>query len=444
MKHKSIFLSILLSVLATGLRAQSTNEYNSEIFSAYSRYGLGTLMPKTSGMNNGMGGAGIALPSTRFLNTLNPASYATIDSLTFLFDIGMSLDRNVASINGKTNGRNNARVTHAVAAFRLVRRLGLSIGYRPYSCIGYDYSISQHVGWNENTKQEIRSDNIYHGTGGMHQVYLGLGYSPFRGFSLGFNVGYMWGEYDHAVTQTFVENGATASGYMPLLTIYDADLSTYSLDFGAQYSIPLDKKNTLSVGATFGLGHKMNSSAEFYRFTSGADTINITCPKAFSLPMTIGGGLAFSHAGKLHVAFDVDYQRWSKCDLPTLQSNASGMAYVPTKDNYKDRFAFRIGGEYCPNPLNRHYVQRIRYRVGAYYQTPYIRVNGINGPKEYGVNAGLVLPITNGINNRSSVNVGFNWSHVEPSSPGMVRENQYSITLGLTFNEQWFLKWKIK
>ena len=38
-----------------------------------------------------MGGVGYAMNSGRQINVMNPASYAAIDTLTFLFDMGIDL-----------------------------------------------------------------------------------------------------------------------------------------------------------------------------------------------------------------------------------------------------------------------------------------------------------------------------------------------------------------
>ena len=55
-------------------------------------YGLGSLDDCTLGINSGMGGVGYAINNKMQVNPKNPASYAAMDSLTFLFDVGMSVE----------------------------------------------------------------------------------------------------------------------------------------------------------------------------------------------------------------------------------------------------------------------------------------------------------------------------------------------------------------
>ena len=58
-----------------------------------------------------------------------------------------------------------------------------------------------------------------------------------------------------------------------------------------------------------------------------------------------------------------------------------------------------------------------------------------------GVGAGL--PITNKINNRSVVNVGVQWMRRASAASGMITEDYLLLNLGVTFNERWFVKYKI-
>ena len=76
------------------------------------------------------------------------------------------------------------------------------------------------------------------------------------------------------------------------------------------------------------------------------------------------------------------------------------------------------------------------------YNTPYIKVNGQDGPKEYSVSAGFGLPIVNSWNNRSMLNISAQW--VRASAKDLITENTFRINIGLTFNERWFMKWKVE
>jgi hypothetical protein len=77
------------------------------------------------------------------------------------------------------------------------------------------------------------------------------------------------------------------------------------------------------------------------------------------------------------------------------------------------------------------------------FSTPYLKVNNHNGPYELRMGVGAGLPITNKINNRSVVNVGVQWMRRASAASGMITEDYLLLNLGVTFNERWFVKYKI-
>ena len=101
-----------------------------------------------------------------------------------------------------------------------------------------------------------------------------------------------------------------------------------------------------------------------------------------------------------------------------------------------------MGGEYVPQENSRNFFKRIHYRAGFSYATPYIKVNGQEGPKEMSVSAGFGIPIINGYNSRSILNVSA--QYVRTAAPSLIRENTFRINVGITFNERWFAKWKVE
>ena len=115
----SILLLTLLPLTATA-QSNGTN-------SSYSRYGLGLLCDQSQGYNRSMGGVGQALRSGNRLNKLNPASYSAIDSLSFLFDVGMSLQRTrmAAATRRPTTPPSTMSLRAGVCAATLACRLAL-------------------------------------------------------------------------------------------------------------------------------------------------------------------------------------------------------------------------------------------------------------------------------------------------------------------------------
>jgi hypothetical protein len=108
----------------------------------------------------------------------------------------------------------------------------------------------------------------------------------------------------------------------------------------------------------------------------------------------------------------------------------------------KDAYKVTVGTEWTPRYNSRRLIDRVKYRIGASYATPYYKIGAIDGPKQYSVSAGFGIPIQNQINARSYVNISAQW--VNQSLDGLVKENTFRINLGITFNERWFAKWKVE
>lgn len=103
-----------------------------------------------------------------------------------------------------------------------------------------------------------------------------------------------------------------------------------------------------------------------------------------------------------------------------------------------------VGLEYVPNAEGVQWRKRIRYRAGFSYATPYFKVGGQDGPRDYTASFGVALPIMNMHNNRSVLNVSAQYERVQPKVSGMISENYFRLSIGLTFNERWFMKWKVE
>ena len=81
---KTIIAVILFSSAMTSMAQSGTN-------SPYSQYGLGELAEPASSFNRGMNGLSYGLREHNQVNYMNPASYSAVDSLSFIFDAGVSI-----------------------------------------------------------------------------------------------------------------------------------------------------------------------------------------------------------------------------------------------------------------------------------------------------------------------------------------------------------------
>ena len=123
---------ILLIALSIGAVAWAQNGTSSP----YSRFGYGILGDNAIGAQRAMGGVGYALHSNRQINMMNPASYTSMDSLTFLFDIGLTYQAVTTHEGQLSETSQSGSLDYIVMQFPLGRHMAGSIGLLPYSNVG--------------------------------------------------------------------------------------------------------------------------------------------------------------------------------------------------------------------------------------------------------------------------------------------------------------------
>lgn len=428
---KVLGAGILASVCITPAVAQSGTN------SPYSQYGLGLLNEQSSGFNRGMNGLGLAFREHNQVNYINPASYSALDSLTFIFDAGLSGQITNFNENGHKINANNADFEYAVAAFRAFKHVGVSFGIVPFTNVGYNYAITDYL----NDDRDVAYTNTYSGSGGIHQVYFGAGWEFLKGLSVGANISYLWGDIDRSVINSYSDGSInTLSKY------YTASVKSYKLDVGLQYQLALDKKNALAIGLTYGLGHKLGTDPKCNiistnTMTAVADTASFTVNNGLEIPTSFGAGVMWNHANKFKLGADFSYQQWGSLQYPVYRVVNDEPRYELTDDYYKDRYKVTVGGEFCNDEMSRRFFDRIRFRAGVSYATSYYKINGFDGPDEISASIGFGIPIVNAYNNRSVLNISGQWVH--SAANGLLTENTFRINIGITFNERWFMKWKV-
>ncbi|MBO4673725.1 MAG: hypothetical protein J5616_05195 [Bacteroidaceae bacterium] len=448
--------AIIATTFVTALHAQNG------INSPYSRYGFGIQSERAMGFNKGMGGVAQGFRNGQQINIANPASYSAVDSVTALFDIGISLQNSNHKMGNLQQNIRNTSFDYFAFQFRAFRHVGMTIGLMPITNIKYEFaSTSENLEGTEN----ITSSYSFNGDGGLREVIFGTGWNPFKPISIGFNVSYIWGDYTHNMQMAFSENSAFG-----LKRTYSADISTYNVQAGLQFIQPINKKDKIVLGGTYTLGHNMGNEA--YRTTesvasdaTGTQTSD-TVKNAFHWPTSIAAGITYYHSNTLRIGADFELQRWSGARFPNQQTGLSGSSlsdtYTSTTGQLNDRFKIASGLDWTPNPLSSHYFSKCTYKVGGYYSQSYAKadVTGVvtQKPYEVGVSAGISLPIANAHvtsldmrkRNIPRINMSVQWVHTNipylnasTMQPGKLIENYFKFCLGISFSERWFYKSKL-
>ena len=180
-----------------------------------------------------------------------------------------------------------------------------------------------------------------------------------------------------------------------------------------------------------------------------------TLKNAFQLPHTFNVGATYYKGKKLQVGADFEFQQWSKCKFPV--QDAAGM-YTSAKNQLNDKIRISVGCAYTPSTSTR-LADHVQYKFGAYYSKSYANtdqsVMKTDKPYEYGLSAGVSIPISNRnvYYNSPKLNLSVQWAHTNipyvsatTATPtiGKLTENYLRFSIGLTFSERWFYKYKME
>lgn len=423
-------IKYLLGAIAVWL---GTTTALADVSTPYSMFGYGILGDRATSTQNQMGGIGYAMRSGRQINVMNPASYASIDSLTFLFDMGADLTF-LWSKDGEVKENSiGGGLDYVTMQFPIGKHFGASIGMLPYSGVGYAFG--------SNIEHGARSNQ---GSGGINMAYLGFA-GAFYGVGIGFNVSYNFGTIINDQFLYPEHSGETLFEHVMRIRDWDVNI-------GLQYTLPLSRFDALTLGATYSPKKSLHGNSwvttQETQQESLPDTVgSLKLSGNYYTPNSIGVGVNFTHEKESRIMAEADftYQMWSQAAYPSItrfkDKDITGYRndVVFEGMNFYNRMKIAAGAEYVPK-VRGTYMQRVAYRVGGYFCNDYLNIQG-NRVREYGVSCGLGLHTPQ---DKTVINVGFEWKHRTTSPTVFISENYFNITIGLNFNELWFWQRKIK
>lgn len=386
----------------------------------YSVFGIGEINSKGFVRNLGMGRSGIALSSGRYLNNLNPASYCSIDSISFFFDFGLSADFvKYETASDPLQHGTDVNLRNIAMGFRISHNWSASIGIAPYSTVGYKIVTEEEIEGTANEKYQA----VITGNGGLNQFYWNNSYLLFNRLSLGVNFTYLFGNVESTETISYYKFNSD------IISKQTSYLNKVYADFGIQYFFPVKENLQVTLGGVFGNSHKLNFNEKITIAGSDGDLTEdeITRNGTFDFPMYIGGGIALVFKNRITFSADYLFYDWSQ----TTSENP--------EFNYKSNNTFKVGVEYIPGRYNQlGYFGSISYRAGYYYEESYLEIDK-HTIADNGITLGLGFPF---LQNKTSINIAYNVGVNGTLNNGLIKENYNSIMVSLTLHDWWFLKRK--
>lgn len=407
MRKRFVYIvSLCLMVLAVpSLSAQNGTS------SPFSRYAYGELNDNVPNTYRAMGGVGTGMRNNKVINSAQPASYTACDSLTFMFDLSASVMWSRYSDATGMRNKANGNLDYLTMQFPLWRRyIAFSAGVLPYTAVGYDVTMSDSIG------SGYHFTKSYVGTGGISEVYGGLSFNICDWFALGANVYYMFGKVDNTRSLAFSESALTGTTQKAVFSV-----SSVRFRYGAQFFHTFGD-HSFALGGIFEAKQKLHSTYTAYE-TTLLDTVSASSD-GYEVPMVYGGGVSYTWANRLTLAFD--YQR--QC--------MSGALYEGQKGALCDRDRYSLGMEYRHDPTGRRYVDRMEWRCGLNVANSYV-LN--NSAMDYTASIGVGFPLRT---SATVFNATLEYGHRGGQAMGLT-ENSLRLVFNASISENWFFKRKL-
>lgn len=438
------FVFFFVSACATLLAQQSDN-------SPFSRFGIGEMTDGNFMHSRLMGGLGASYLDGYHINTVNPASLATLNSTAF--DVGVFGKYTQLGDSRNTSSFWSGNLDYISLAFPLRNpineiydgvkknyKFAMAVTLKPHSNVSYNVALADSSGVSGPFTRN------YVGTGGSYKLMWSTA-ARWKNLSAGVNLGVLLGKLRYDNNVIFPSSGFAYSDYYSS----NYNMRGFLWSAGILYSDILNKKeiekNRITPAKRISAGFYLNNATSFttnyninhrleQRLPGGlvnVDTVRIVQDVSGrgQLPMEWGTGVTYYAGEKYAWGINVSSSLWS-----TYYNEASG----EVKGSLRNSFRYSAGGYFRPDYKSYDsFFERLYYRYGMYYEEDARTVN--NEPlSAIGVTFGLGMPF---VYQRkiSHINTG-----LVAGKRGLqtdVSEYFVKIMFGVTFNDdEWFLKRK--
>lgn len=401
--------------------------------SPYSKYGLGNLYNLHNDQARSMGGISYALRNTQYINFNNPASYASIDSSSFLFEVGGAGQFLTLSTNAMEETASAFSVSHMLFGFPVTRWWRSSFGMLPYS--GMDYNITDA----DSSQLYGFVDYYFTGNGGINRVFVGNAIKIADFLSVGFNFNYLYGSYNNVQTAVF----ADTNYFLNLEVTNKTSVRDFYFDYGLQLHHTFKSGLTVNAGAVYNNPQSLTANREylarnfFYissNVTEYEDTVKQVLNEDGSLlmPRSYGFGVTLSNGNRWLIGADYDWRNWGAF---TSFDETVGL---------NDSYNVAVGAQYSPsNYGSMSYWQKLDYRIGARYTNSYLSLRD-KKIDDFGITFGLGLPIRSIAlrGSKAKFNIGAEIGSRGSLQNDLIQENYFNFFFSVSIYEWWFLQRK--
>ncbi len=398
-------------------------------YSPYSYYGLGDRVYHNSLRNRALGSIGIANSSPINVIMDNPASYVDLKQTTFEFSAyykfsnfitdSLKIHRSHLAFDGLTLG------------FPSNKKFTLVLGLNPYTKSGYKVKQISDITYEEDT---IKLLTVRSGDGGINQVVLGLGFPIFHNkLNIGANANFYFGSISRFKETVFLGNN-----FIGTMVRNRVNYRSIGFHFGIMYSDTINKSK-FRVGAVYQPNFVFQSASDkiIYDIIPNSafpsivefrpyDTLT-TESSHLKLPSILSFGIGMDNFNKF--AWGLDFHYYDGSQIRTSEPNTV----------FQKSYKINIGLEWVPKFSEESYWKKIAYRFGGYYHQSELKLfeKSIN---QMAITFGMGFPFRKTF---SRLNLFAEVGQRGLVTQNLVKEFYFSLGLGVTFNETWFIKRKL-
>ena len=435
-KTTRLFLLVAITAGCFSASAQISDQdgpKSTKVNSPYSRFGIGNLNPGLNALTQGLGGAATAYTDIFSVNTFNPASYSMMKATSL--DFGLQATSNSVLMNNNRTSSSTVTFSYLTMGVPVGKHAGLAFGIKPISTMYF------------NSNDTVNIDGLgativnNYGSGGMQYAYLGAS-GKYKGFSIGFNAGYLFGNFDYAQSFNSLDKNNDS---VPLSRggdfIQNKNVGGLYWKGGLLYQAKFKNEHYLNIGGTVNLAQQINSNESsleraYIKGSQGGfasfDTVSqrskvkgiLQMPAEYSFGIFYGKELSWA------VGADFKYADWSEFSFMNDRLGVSDNAYT-----------LSIGGEYTPNAKAsyKNYLSLVTYRLGAYYGKDNITLASTD-IDVIGGTLGASFPLKRKYTQFGRINTTLDMGQRGTIENGLAREFFVKFTFGLSFNDIWFIR----
>jgi len=389
--------------------------------SPYSLIGIGDIEKSSFDRTSGMGHAGVALSSNRYIYQVNPASYAALDQHFFHFEAAARfkyISYTGSPVSDFSNNKSSdLQFKKVTLGTKITPRWAIGLGLTPYSTVNYSFAGEKPI-----QGSNLFANAFYSGTGSTNQAFITNSFVVNKNLNIGLQTSYLFGQIEE---REVLSGQLTDSG---VITSRNVSVGQARFKLGAQYQAKLNRLWNIAAGGT--ISNKTDLRANYSLRAVSGNTVLLENEyyktSYFTLPLSYQVGGAATFRNMFTLAFDYQYDGWR-------QTNYSGVSYMlDNSQRFSGGFEYSKKGSYMNQSYEKFFLQ-----TGLFYSDSYLRINGIQ-LKDYGLTFGAGAELSRTQLSSLAIQGAIELGVRGTTEKGLIRERYTQFTLSLCYRDFWF------